>query len=244
MRLEVDSGGYDSAADALEGGNLALAGGYASLTGKLGGYSAMAGDDTSSEDFVRNYDAAAADTVAAFAEHSTYRQDWWERLSRTAEYIAVTTFGSTTDAMFAASRVRAIHARVHGTLPSGAAYDAEDPQLLGWVHCCLVASFLEVVTRGGLPLSGAEQDAYVAEVIAAGGDAARALVHVKEAFAEQGDAPAVPAAKLAALTQMEVGNKLTATQAKQVLGEMIAAGAFLMQGFDIVALPLLQGKGD
>jgi uncharacterized protein (DUF2236 family) len=105
--------------------------------------------------------------VAAFAEHSTYRQDWWERLSRTAEYIAVTTFGSTTDAMFAASRVRAIHARVHGTLPSGAAYDAEDPQLLGWVHCCLVASFLEVVTRGGLPLSGAEQDAYVAEQVRA-----------------------------------------------------------------------------
>jgi uncharacterized protein (DUF2236 family) len=105
--------------------------------------------------------------VAAFAEHSTYRQDWWERLSRTAEYIAVTTFGSTTDAMFAASRVRAIHARVHGTLPSGTAYDAEDPQLLGWVHCCLVASFLEVVTRGGLPLSGAEQDAYVAEQVRA-----------------------------------------------------------------------------
>jgi len=106
--------------------------------------------------------------VAAFAEHSTYRQDWWGRLTRTAEYIAVTTFGSTTDAMFAASRVRAIHARVHGTLPGGIAYDAEDPQLLGWVHCCLVASFLEVVTRGGLALTGAEQDAYVAEQVRAG----------------------------------------------------------------------------
>ena len=71
MRLEVDSGGYDSAAEALEGGNLALAGGYTSLTGKLGGYSSMAGDDTSSEDFVKNYDSAAADTVAAFAELTT-----------------------------------------------------------------------------------------------------------------------------------------------------------------------------
>ena len=30
--------------------------------------------------------------VAAFAEHSTYREDWWGRLSRTGEYIAVTTF--------------------------------------------------------------------------------------------------------------------------------------------------------
>jgi uncharacterized protein (DUF2236 family) len=105
--------------------------------------------------------------VAAFAEHATYREDWWGRLTRTAEYIAVTTFGGTTDAMFAASRVRAIHARVHGTLPGGVPYDAEDPQLLGWVHCCLVASFLEVVTRGGLALTGAEQDAYVAEQVRA-----------------------------------------------------------------------------
>lgn len=71
MRLEVDSGGYDSAAEALEGGNLVLAGGYTSLTGKLGGYSAMAGDDTSSEDFVKNYDSAAADAVGAFAELTT-----------------------------------------------------------------------------------------------------------------------------------------------------------------------------
>jgi uncharacterized protein (DUF2236 family) len=105
--------------------------------------------------------------VAAFVEHSTYREDWWGRLSRTGEYIAVTTFGSTTDAMFAASRVRAIHARVHGTLPTGIGYEAEDPQLLAWVHCCLVASFLEVVTRGGLALTGAEQDTYIAEQVRA-----------------------------------------------------------------------------
>ena len=71
MRLEVDTGGYDSAAEALEGGNVVLAGGYRSLTAKLGGYSAMAGDDASSEGFVRNYDDAAADTVAAFAELTT-----------------------------------------------------------------------------------------------------------------------------------------------------------------------------
>lgn len=71
MRLEVDSGGYDSAAEALVGGNGVLARGYGTLTGRLGLYSAMAGDDTSSEDFVKNYDAAAADAVAAFAELTT-----------------------------------------------------------------------------------------------------------------------------------------------------------------------------
>src|SRR4051812_36449569 len=105
--------------------------------------------------------------VAAFAEHSTYREDWWGRLSRTAEYIAVTTFGSTTEAMLAASRVRAIHARVRGTLPGGVEYAADDPQLLAWVHSCFVASFLEVLTRGGLSLTGAEQDRYIAEQVKA-----------------------------------------------------------------------------
>ena len=66
------------------------------------------------------------------------------------------------------------------------------------------------------------QDDYVLAVAGAGGDIARALVHVKEAYAEQGDAPRVPAADLAALTRLEVDDKLTATQAKQVLAELVA----------------------
>ena len=68
------------------------------------------------------------------------------------------------------------------------------------------------------------QDDYVLAVAAAGGDAGRALIHVKEAFAEQGADPAVPAADLAALTRIEVDGALTATQAKSVLAELIANG--------------------
>jgi uncharacterized protein (DUF2236 family) len=105
--------------------------------------------------------------VAAFEEHSTYQQDVWGRLARTGEYVAVTTFGSTTVAMLAASRVRAIHARVRGTLPGGVEYAADDPQLLAWVHCCFVASFLEVLTRGGVSLTGPEQDCYITEQVKA-----------------------------------------------------------------------------
>ncbi len=68
------------------------------------------------------------------------------------------------------------------------------------------------------------QDDYILAVAAAGGSAARALVHVKEAYAEQGAQPAVPAADLAALTRLEVDGKLTATQAKTVLAEIVANG--------------------
>ena len=49
-------------------------------------------------------------------------------------------------------------------------------------------------------------------------------MHVKEAFAEQGERPSVPAADLAKLTRLEVDGKLTATQAKQVLAEIVANG--------------------
>jgi aspartyl-tRNA(Asn)/glutamyl-tRNA(Gln) amidotransferase subunit B len=65
------------------------------------------------------------------------------------------------------------------------------------------------------------QDEYVLAVGAAGGDVGRALVHVKEAFA---DSPSVPASDLARLTTMEVSGKLTATQAKAVVAELIADG--------------------
>ena len=65
------------------------------------------------------------------------------------------------------------------------------------------------------------QDAYVLAVADAGGDLARAIVHVQQAFAEAGDSPAVPAADLARLTGLEVDGKLTATQAKTVVGVLL-----------------------
>jgi aspartyl-tRNA(Asn)/glutamyl-tRNA(Gln) amidotransferase subunit B len=77
------------------------------------------------------------------------------------------------------------------------------------------------------------QDDYVLAVAAAGGDAARALVHVKEAFA---DSPTVPAHDLAKLTTMEVSGQLTATQAKAIVAELIAGG-----GGDVAAIAAAKG---
>ena len=68
------------------------------------------------------------------------------------------------------------------------------------------------------------QDGYVHAVAAAGGDPGRALIHVKEAYADAGTEPAVPAGDLAALTTLETAGKLTATQAKTVLAELLANG--------------------
>jgi aspartyl-tRNA(Asn)/glutamyl-tRNA(Gln) amidotransferase subunit B len=65
------------------------------------------------------------------------------------------------------------------------------------------------------------QDDYVLSVGHLGGEVGRALVHVKEAYAEQGAEPSVPPQDLAALTRLEVDGKLTATQAKAVLAVML-----------------------
>lgn len=68
------------------------------------------------------------------------------------------------------------------------------------------------------------QHEYVAAVAAAGGDPVRALIYVQQAFAEEGASPSVPAADLAALTIMERDGKLSATQAKAVLADLVANG--------------------
>ncbi len=104
-------------------------------------------------------------TMAAVDEYASETWDPWTRLARTAVYVGVTTFGTASDAILAGSRVRAVHARVYGTTRQGRPYTADDPNLLVWVHNCLVASFLEIVTRGGLALTAQEQDLYIAEQV-------------------------------------------------------------------------------
>ncbi len=80
------------------------------------------------------------------------------------------------------------------------------------------------------------QDEYVLAVGHLGGDVGRALVHVKEAYADQGAEPSVAAQDLALLTNLEVQGKLTATQAKTVLAEIVADG-----GGDAAAIAAAKG---
>lgn len=94
------------------------------------------------------------------------------------------------------------------------------------------------------------QDGYVLAVGAAGGDVGRALVHVKEAFAAEGSEPVVPVSDLAALTTMESSGALTATQAKQVLADLVANGGgdaaeiAAARGFEAMDTSALDGLVD
>jgi uncharacterized protein (DUF2236 family) len=102
--------------------------------------------------------------MAGVAQHSDFRGDPWGRLFRTADYVGVTTYGTSQEARRAGAKVRGVHRRLGGIEPeSGQAYRVDDPELLRWVHCVEVESFLTTALRCGLRLSRSEQDRYYAE---------------------------------------------------------------------------------
>ncbi|WP_294318847.1 oxygenase MpaB family protein [uncultured Sphingomonas sp.] len=102
--------------------------------------------------------------LAGVWDHSNFRHDMLGRLKRTAQFIAGTTYGATAEAERLIDHVRRIHDRVHGLLPDGTPYDANDPHLLTWVHVAETDSFLRAYLRYRDPhLSRADQDRYFAE---------------------------------------------------------------------------------
>lgn len=107
--------------------------------------------------------------VAGVARHSSFRADPWGRLLRTAEYVGVTTYGTTAEATRAGAHVRGLHRRSAVDPDSGASFRLDEPELLLWVHCCEAESFLTTAVRCGLRLSPAERDRYYAEQVRAAG---------------------------------------------------------------------------
>jgi uncharacterized protein (DUF2236 family) len=102
--------------------------------------------------------------LAGVWDHSNFRNDMLGRLRRTARFIALTSFGARDEAETAIARVRDVHDHVHGTLPDGSAYRADDPRLLAWVHVAEAICFLDAWIRYGEPeMSMADQDRYFAE---------------------------------------------------------------------------------
>ena len=103
--------------------------------------------------------------LAGVWDHSNFREDMLGRLRRTSQFIAGTTYASQADAQKLISRVRGIHEQVSGVAPDGRAYEANDPELLRWVHVAEVRSFLAGYLRYANPdLSERDQDRYYDEV--------------------------------------------------------------------------------
>jgi len=106
--------------------------------------------------------------MAGVDQHSSFPDDFWPRLQRTAEYVTTLAFADTATAERAAARVRGIHRRVRGVDPvTGLPYSADDPDLLRWVHVTEVSSFSAAVRRLGL-IDAADEDRFLAEQVRAG----------------------------------------------------------------------------
>jgi uncharacterized protein (DUF2236 family) len=98
--------------------------------------------------------------IAGARETGFYERNPWKRLERTLVLTYTMTFGSRLEADAAADRINDVHARIHGVDDvTGLPYDALDPDLLLYVHACLVDSALlfEELTVGALDEAGRQR---------------------------------------------------------------------------------------
>jgi uncharacterized protein (DUF2236 family) len=102
--------------------------------------------------------------VRGVIQNSDFRRDAWGRLLRTANFVGTTTYGTTEAAEKAGARVRKIHSMLGATDPdTGERYGVDEPELLLWVHCAEIDSYLHVGRRSGLRLTDAQADRYIGE---------------------------------------------------------------------------------
>lgn len=103
--------------------------------------------------------------LAGVWDHSNFRDDLVGRLRRTTTFVGGTTYAPRAAADALITRVRNIHDHVHGQAEDGRSYDANDPDLLTWVHVSEAYSFLAGYRRFShiaIPADGA--DRYYEEV--------------------------------------------------------------------------------
>lgn len=98
--------------------------------------------------------------LAGARQTGFYERNPWKRLERTLQLTYTMTFGTREEALRAVDRINRVHREIHGIdSVTGLPYDAFDPDLLLWVHACLVDSQLlfERLTVGRLDDEGRER---------------------------------------------------------------------------------------
>jgi uncharacterized protein (DUF2236 family) len=86
--------------------------------------------------------------VAGARQTGMYERDPWKRLERTLRQTFTVVFGTRAESLAASRRIDDIHGAINGVdAVTGKRYDARDPDLLLWVHACLIDSFLEFERR-------------------------------------------------------------------------------------------------
>lgn len=96
-------------------------------------------------------------------DHTSFRADPLPRMKRTGLAAMVTVYGARSKAEAMIAGIGRMHGRVTGVTPAGAAYRADDPELLDWVQATASYGFMEAYHRFVRPLTDAERDRFYAE---------------------------------------------------------------------------------
>ncbi|MBA4804602.1 MAG: DUF2236 domain-containing protein [Brevundimonas sp.] len=157
-------------------------------------------------------------------DHTSFRTDPVMRLRRTGLAAMVTVYADRATAERMIAGVNRRHARITGTADDGAAYAADDPELLDWVQATASFGFIGARHRFVAPLSPADRD---------------------RAWAEAARAAALYGARNSPASEADWARALAAMEPKlgpsPVLGEFLAImrGAPALPSAGRLAQPLL-----
>lgn len=101
--------------------------------------------------------------MAGVFTQSNYRQDPTSRARNTLGYVLRSTFGNTKAATRVIEQVKMVHSRVNGTRADGIAYQALDPELIGWVHTSIPWAIMMAYERYNRPLTLDQKNQYLKE---------------------------------------------------------------------------------
>lgn len=105
--------------------------------------------------------------MAGVAQHSDYAQNPLNRFRRTAQFMHHVVYSDTQTARDAAAHVNKVHKYIRGVDPvTGRNYDANDPELLLWVHCVAAHSCITAYDAFVREIEPAERDRFFAEQVA------------------------------------------------------------------------------
>lgn len=79
-------------------------------------------------------------------DHSNYKNEPWQRLFRTLDYVNLTIYGGE-DAVEVTHRLREMHKRIKGSNPDGSRYHALEPEAYAWVQATLVKAVIAINER-------------------------------------------------------------------------------------------------
>jgi uncharacterized protein (DUF2236 family) len=102
--------------------------------------------------------------VRLIAQASTFERNPELRARLTAEYGLTITYGDTRSAEVAGETLRTLHSRMKAVdIDTGVAYDANEPDLLRWVHVTIPWALLRACDRWGPAFTPAEKDQFILE---------------------------------------------------------------------------------